>query len=56
MICRDIKQAIKVRYWSQIATSPLRPNIQPRSQALPSCGGKTLAVAGHVSRGFLVVN
>jgi hypothetical protein len=29
---------------------------QPRSQALPSCGGKTLVRAGHVSRRFCVVN
>ena len=28
---------------------------QPRSQALPSRGGKTLAGAGHVSRGIRVV-
>ena len=27
---------------------------QPRSQALPSCGGKTLAGAGHVTRGNLI--
>jgi hypothetical protein len=28
---------------------------QPRSQALPSCGGKTLAGAGHVARRFCVL-
>ena len=27
---------------------------QPRSQALPSCGGKTLTGAGHLSRGNLI--
>jgi hypothetical protein len=27
---------------------------QPRSQALPSCGRKTLAGAGHVTRGNLI--
>jgi hypothetical protein len=27
---------------------------QPRSQALPSCGGKALAGAGHVARGNLI--
>jgi hypothetical protein len=28
--------------------------VQPRSQALPSCWGKTLAGAGHVSHGNLI--
>jgi hypothetical protein len=27
---------------------------KPRSQALSSCGGKTLAGAGHVARGNLI--
>ena len=34
--------------------SSLPLHIQPRSQALPSCGGKTLAGAGHVTRGNLI--
>jgi hypothetical protein len=29
---------------------------QPRSHALPSCGGKTLAGAGHVTRGNLIAS
>jgi hypothetical protein len=28
--------------------------LQPRSQVLPSCGGKTLAGVGHVARGHLI--
>ena len=33
---------------------PIRDLWQPRSQALPSCWGKTLAGAGHVSHGNLI--
>ena len=48
------------RWWSTQGAQPLcllHVNVyQPRSQALPSCGGKTLAGAGHVAPRFWVLN
>ena len=33
----------------------LQTSFQSRSQALPSCGGRTLVRAGHLSRRFCVI-
>jgi hypothetical protein len=37
-------------------TLPTQVNYQPRSQALSSCGGKTLVGAGHVNPQILGIN
>ena len=47
---------IFVNYKTIIPFARTRPIWQPRSQALPSCGGKTLVGAGHVAPRFWILN
>ena len=45
----------KYVYWRRTIWERVQNTLQPRSQAFPSCGGKTLVQAGHVTPRFLEI-